>query len=164
MKQFIVRYFLFLAVLFVFFYAPTSVVSACVNDGQSNLTLYLLEFFLKPGQLQGIDIWINPHYKIVINQSCNGMIPTLFLWASILAYPAGFLHKMLWIFLGYAVFSIVNVGRILFVVYATEHGEGKAEFYWSHDLAGNFLLMVTGLLLFILFIKTSSKVPKKSVL
>ncbi|MCF6244700.1 MAG: archaeosortase/exosortase family protein [Sulfurovum sp.] len=160
MKQFVALYFLFLGLLFVLFYAPILEFSTILNDGQTKLTLYFLDFFLKSGQLKGIDIWIHPQYKIIINQSCNGVIPILFLVASILAYPSSVLHKILWIFIGYAVFSIVNVLRILLVVYATEYGEGQGEFYWSHDLVGNFLLMVTGLILFVLFIKTSSKTIK----
>jgi exosortase/archaeosortase family protein len=59
--------------------------------------------------------------------------------------------------LGYVVFSVVNVLRILLVVYVTQTGEGHADFYWSHDLVGNLLLMLVGLGLFIAFIKTSSK-------
>jgi exosortase/archaeosortase family protein len=160
MKQFVALYFLFLAILFVFFYLPSSELSILLNDAQSKLTLYFLDFFLKPGQLQGIDIWINAQYKIIINQACNGVVPILFLTASILAYPASVVHKMIWILVGYMVFTIVNVMRILLVVYATEHGEGQGEFYWSHDLVGNFMLMITGLILFILFIKTSSKTIK----
>ena len=160
MKQFIALYFLFLAILFTVFYAPTTAVSTLINDGQSNLTLYLLDIFLKPEQLKGIDIWINPHYKIIINKSCNGMIPILFLFASVLAYPSSIGHKVFWMVLGYVLFSVVNVARILLVVYFTETGEGQKEFYWSHDLVGNTLLMLTGLGLFVGFIKTSSKTIK----
>ena len=160
MKQFIALYFLFLSILFVFFYAPTTALASIVNDTQSNLTLYFLDMFLKPDQLQGIDIWINPQYKIIINQACNGVIPILFLFASILAYPSSIGHKILWMILGYVLFSVVNVARILFVVYFTETGEGQKEFYWSHDLMGNTLLMLTGLGVFVAFIKTSSKTIK----
>ena len=127
-----------------------------LNQGQTQLTLFGLNLFLKPEQLQGIDIMINPHYKIIINQACNGMIPILFLWASILAYPAKFWHKVLWIILGYFVFSVVNVARILLVVYSVEEG-GRGNFYWSHDLLGNSILMFVGLGLFVAFIKTSGK-------
>ncbi|RRS31377.1 MAG: hypothetical protein P794_04150 [Epsilonproteobacteria bacterium (ex Lamellibrachia satsuma)] len=154
MKRFIVLYFLFLVLLFVFFYAPTSAVSALLNEGQSKLTLFLLDLFLKAGQLQGADIWINPHYKIIINKACNGIIPILFLFASILAYPSGMLHKLFWMIMGYILFSVVNVGRILLVVFVTQTGAGHEDFYWSHDLVGNVLLMLTGLGLFIAFIKT----------
>lgn len=157
MKRFIALYFLFLILLFVLFYAPTSSISILLNDGQTSLILFLLEFFLKPEQLQGIDIWINPHYKIIISKACNGVIPILFLFASILAYPSSVGHKILWMLMGYVLFSVVNVVRILLVVYVTQTGEGQQDFYWSHDLIGNSLLMLTGLGLFVAFIKTSSK-------
>jgi len=155
MKQFVALYFLFLALLFVIFYAPTSPMSEFLNTKQTDLTLYFLDMFLKPGQLKGIDIWINPHYKIVINQACNGVIPILFLFASILAYRSTLLHKIVWMALGYVVFSLANVFRILLVVYSVEGESGRGNFYWSHDLLGNIILMVTGLVLFVMFIKTS---------
>ena len=159
MKKFIALYFLFLAFLFTFFYADTSILSNIINETQTKLTLYLLNIFLEPGQLKGIDIWINPHYKIIINQACNGMIPILFLWASILAYPSGIWHKTVWMSIGYFLFTVVNVFRILLVVHFTEQEAGQANFYWSHDLVGNAILMAVGLGLFIAFIKTSSKSP-----
>jgi exosortase/archaeosortase family protein len=157
MKRFVALYFLFLVFLFTFFYADTSVVSTLLNETQTKLTLFFLNIFLEADQLRGIDIWINPHYKIIINQACNGMIPILFLYASILAYPSSLWHKLLWMVIGYLFFSIVNVIRLLFVVYATKTGQGQEEFYWSHDLVGNAMLMLTGLGLFIVFIKTSRK-------
>jgi len=158
MKQFIALYFLFLAILFVLFYAPTSDFSIFLNEGQTKLTLFFLDKFLEPEQLKGINIWIHPNYKIVIHQACNGMIPILFLFASILAYPASFGHKIVWMFLGYIVFSLVNVARILLVVHATKIGGGHEEFYWSHDLVGNTILMITGLVMFVVFIATSRSI------
>jgi exosortase/archaeosortase family protein len=155
MKRFIVLYFLFLAILFTFFYAHTNPLSTYVNETQTALTLAMLGLLLDPAQLQGIDIWINPHYKIIINHACNGMIPILFLFASILAYPSGSWHKFSWMIVGYVVFSLVNVWRILLVVYFVEQKGERGNFYWSHDLLGNTILMITGLTLFILFIKTS---------
>ena len=155
MKQFVALYFLFLLILFVLFYAPTSAISTFINTSQTTVTLYLLDIFLEPEQLKGIDIWINPHYKIIISKACNGIVPILFLFASILAYPAGWIHKIVWMGLGYILFVIVNVARILLVVYVTQTGQGHEDFYWSHDLVGNMLLMLTGLALFIGFIKTS---------
>ena len=157
MKKFIALYVLFLALLFTLFYADTSVISTTLNQGQTKLTLYFLSIFLEPGQLKGIDIWINPHYRIIINQACNGIIPVLFLWASILAYPSPFWHKILWMGIGYLLFTLVNVFRILLVVHFVEQEGGRGNFYWSHDLLGNSLLMIIGLGLFIAFIKTSNK-------
>ncbi len=160
MKRFIALYFLFLAILFTFFYADTSAVSTFVNQGQTKITLFFLDMSLEPNQLKGIDIWINPQYKIIINQACNGVIPILFLFASILAYPSSIFHKLLWMIVGYVLFSVLNVLRILLVVYFVEGEGGRGNFYWSHDLVGNALLMLLGLGLFVAFIKTAKKTPK----
>ena len=162
MKKFIALYFLFLALLFTLFYANTSVVSTTINNEQTKLTLFFLKLFLESNQLQGIDIWVNPHYRIIINQACNGMIPILFLCASILAYPSGIWHKILWMSLGYVIFSVVNVFRILLVVHFVEQPAGQENFYWSHDLAGNAILMTVGLGLFVAFIKTSARYSSKN--
>jgi len=159
MKRFVALYFLFLALLFVFLYLPTSPLSLFLNRMQGDLTLYLLGLFLEPGQLQGIDIMINPHYKIIINQACNGLIPYFFLAASILAYPATLLHKTVWLLLGYLVYTAVNVARILMVVHFVEGEGGRGNFHWSHDIMGNALLLVVGLGLFIAFIRSSR--PKR---
>lgn len=126
-----------------------------VNAGQTKITLFFIDMFLTPGQLSGADIWINPQYKIIIDQACNGMIPILFLFASIFAYPSTLWHKIFWVGIGYVVFSVVNIFRIFLVVYFVEQEGGKGNFYWSHDLMGNALLMAAGLGLFIVFIKTS---------
>ena len=67
------------------------------------------------------------------------------------------LIAVLWLVLGYVVFTVVNVFRILLVIFVTQGGKGQEDFYWSHDLVGNAILMATGLLLFVAFIKTSKK-------
>ncbi|MCO4845697.1 MAG: exosortase/archaeosortase family protein [Sulfurovum sp.] len=157
MKKFVALYFLYLIILFMVFYTETSILSTLVNERQTKLTLFFLDMFLPPEQLQGIDIWINTQYKIIINQACNGIIPILFLFAAILAYPSTLWYKIFWMSIGYILFSLVNVFRILLVVYFVEQEGGRGNFYWSHDLIGNVLLMSVGLGLFILFIKLSKK-------
>ena len=153
MKKFVLLYLLALALLFVLFYADTSMLSRVLNDTQSALTLMMLEPFLKPGQLQGIDITISPYYKIIITQACNGMIPILFYFAAIVAYPSRLWVKPLWMGAGYLIFTLVNVVRILIVVHFVEQKGGRDNFYLAHDIFGNLLLMVVGLGLFILFIR-----------
>ncbi|MBT8344512.1 MAG: exosortase/archaeosortase family protein [Sulfurovum sp.] len=160
MKQFIALYFFYLLLLFTLFYTDISILALLINEMQTNLTLFFLNIFLISDQLQGIDIHITPQYKIIITQACNGMIPILFLFASILAYPSPLLHKIFWMCIGYITFLFVNVFRILIVVYFVEQEEGRGNFYWSHDLLGNALLMGVGLGIFIAFIKTSRKLKK----
>jgi len=157
MKRFILSYFLSLALLFGLFYAPIWSISDLLNEAQTNLTLFLLNLFLEPHQLQGSTIAIKKGYVIYITKACNGMIPILFLFGSILAYPSHIKPKIIWMSIGYLFFNIVNVGRILLVVYITKNGDGHADFYWSHDFVGNVLLMMSGLLFFIGFIKRGSK-------
>ena len=155
MKKFILLYFLFLAFFFAVFYADTSIFSKIINEAQRDLTLHILNLFLDPGQLKGIDIWINPHYKIIITKACNGMIPILFLWAAIAAYPAKLRHKLLWMTVGYVLFSLINIFRILLVVYFVEQKGGATNFHWSHDFLGNTILLGVGLVLFVAFINSS---------
>ena len=157
MKRFVALYFLYLIILFILFYTEASILATLVNEGQTKLTLFFLDMFLPAEQLKGIDIWITSQYKIIINQACNGIIPILFLFASMLAYPSRVWYKILWMSIGYVIFSLVNVFRILLVVYFVEQKGGQENFYWSHDLIGNALLMSVGLGLFILFIKLSKK-------
>ena len=157
MKRFVALYFLYLVILFILFYTETSILATLVNEGQTKLTLFFLDMFLPAEQLKGIDIWITSQYRIIINQACNGIIPILFLFASILAYPSRLSYKILWMSIGYVIFSLVNVFRILLVVYFVEQKGGQENFYWSHDLIGNALLMSVGLGLFISFIKLSKK-------
>jgi exosortase/archaeosortase family protein len=156
MKRFVRTYFGTLLALFVVLYLPTSPLSLWFNELQTSLTLHLIEPFLHPGQLQGIDIWITPHYKIYISKACNGFIPIFFLWAAIVAYPALWQHRVKWIVLSYLLFSLINAVRIVFVVKMAEAHGGSGAFYWSHDLLGNGLLIFSGLGMFILFIKSRS--------
>jgi exosortase/archaeosortase family protein len=104
--------------------------------------------------LKGIDIWINPHYKLIITKACNGMIPFLFVMAAILSYPSKILHKILWIFLSHTILTLVNTIRILVVVHFVQSKGGRENFEWSHDFLGNFILISVSLVLFILYIKT----------
>jgi len=155
-KKFIVLYFIYLGILFLILYAPTLSISEILNQFQTDLTLQTIEPFLKKNQLKDIDIWINSHYKIIITQACNGMIPILFLVASILAYPSRIIYKLIWIVIGYISYVIVNALRLVMVTKVTEV-YGSGSFYWIHDIVGNALLMIVGLGIFIAFIKSSQK-------
>lgn len=148
-------YFLYLVLLFAFLYFNTSAVSLWLNYRQTSYLLDALAVFLTPGEIKGVDIWINPHYKIIITQACNGLIPIFFLWAAILAYPSRWLHKISWLFISYLILFLANILRLLLVVYFVKQTGGQANFFWAHDLMGNALLIIVGLGLFIAFIKTS---------
>jgi exosortase/archaeosortase family protein len=161
MKRFVGFYFLYLFGLFALFYLPLSPVAILLNEAQTDLALRLLDYFLKPGQLQGIDIMITSQYKIIITQACNGLIPFFFLMASILAYPVDVMHKIFWILTGYVIITLANVMRILIVVYCVEQEGGSENFYWSHDILGNMILLLVGMGVFITFIQHSRAIDRR---
>ncbi len=150
MKQFGYRYLALLALLFAALYWEFSPVAEFLNHYQTKLTLFFLELGLKEGQLRGVDIMVNPHYKIIVTKACNGMIPILVLFSAILAYPVGWIHKAWWMFVGYTVVTSINIIRLLMVAHFVKR---QPDFPLYHDLFGNLLLMVTGLLLFYLFLR-----------
>ncbi len=153
MKKFVFYYLFTLTLLFTLLYADTTILSRWLNDTQTSLTLMLLEFLLKPEQLQGYTIIISDHYRIIITQACNGVIPVLFYFSAILAYPSKVWIRAIWMGVGYLLLTVVNVLRILSVVYFVEQKGGRDNFYFAHDIFGNVLLMIAGLGLFFLFIK-----------
>ena len=150
MKEFGYRYMALLPLLFALFYWELSPVAEFVNHYQTKMTLYFLEWGLEEGQLQGIDIMVNPHYKIIITKACNGMIPILVLFAAIVAYPVNWMPKIWWMLIGYLVLTGINIARLLMVAHFVKK---QVDFPLYHDLFGNLLLMLTGLLLFYLFLK-----------
>ena len=150
MKAFGYRYVGFLVLLFAVWYWEGSPVATFVNHYQTQWTLFFLDLGLREGQLKGIDIMVNPHYKIIVTKACNGMIPILVLFSAILAYPVEWLHKVRWMFVGYVMMASVNIARLLMV---THFVKKQPDFPLYHDLFGNLLLMATGLLLFYLFLR-----------
>ena len=150
MKKFAYVYLALLPLLFGLLYWDLSPVAEFVNHYQTKLTLYFLEIGLEKGQLQGIDIWINPHYKVIVTKACNGTIPILVLLAAILAYPIDWVHKLWWAVIGYLVLTTINIIRLLMVAHFVKV---QPDLPLYHDLFGNILLMITGLLLFYLFLR-----------
>ena len=152
MKRFAYAYLVLVPLLFALFYWDISPLAEYVNHYQTQLTLFFLERGLEEGQLKGIDIMINPHYKIIITKACNGMIPILVLWAAILAYPIDWMHKMWWVVIGYVILTAINIARLLMVSHFVKD---QPDFPLYHDFYGNLLLMVAGLALFYLFLRST---------
>ena len=155
MKTFVYYYLALLPIMFGLLYWDISPLAEFVNHHQTKMLLFFLDIGLKDGQLQGIDIMISSHYKVIITKACNGMIPYLVLLSAILAYPASWSHRFLWAAIGYVTLVLVNIARLFIVVFYVT--KTPSNFELSHDIFGNFLFMVSGLALFYLFIKGSRK-------
>ena len=94
------------------------------------------------------DIIINPKYHIVITPECNGLIPYFIYLAGVLAYPKSWLLKLKWALLGYIVFFIANIIRLV-VVTLVVNRYGADSFYYIHDIGGNIFLIVVGSIMFL---------------
>lgn len=157
MKKFLLSYWLGIILLFALFYWEQSPISDIINEVQTNLTSFLTSLSLSEGMMEGHRIFITQYYALVVEKACNGMIPYLFFLASILAFPSTKLHKVKWAIMGYFLISLINVFRIWFVTQFVIYEQ--ANFSLAHDYLGNGLLIFTGLILFVSFIKTRN--PQK---
>ncbi len=155
MKRFLLTYWIGIALLFAIFYWDISPISTTINNIQTNLTAFLTSLILPLGMLEDYKIFIDPHYALVIEKACNGMIPYLFFLASIIAFPSSLIHKAKWAVMGYFFITTINIFRIWFVTQFVL--EEKSNFSLAHDYLGNGLLILTGLILFTSFVKTRTK-------
>jgi exosortase/archaeosortase family protein len=153
-QRFVWAYLIWLGVLFGLFYWDLSPLSEWPNEFLRLKLLAILNAGLAEGQVRGSDIWINPHYKLMIEKACNGMIPVLMYLASIFAFPSGWGRRLLWGIAGSLILLGLNVARIFMVTYFVMQG-GRENFSLSHDIFGNAIFMVAGLALFYFFIRGS---------
>jgi len=155
MIKFLLTYWIGIAVFFGIFYWDESPISLLINQYQTNLTSYLTSLTLDNGMLSNYHIFISDNYSLVIEKACNGTIPYLFFLASIMAFPSSLVHKAKWALFGYIIISLINTFRIWMVTQFVL--QERNNFSLAHDLLGNALLISTGLMLFILFVKSRKK-------
>jgi exosortase/archaeosortase family protein len=155
-QRFIIYYLVWLGLLFGVLYWDVSPLSHTINEFLRLSLIKIIDMGLVPGRVHGSDIIINPHYKLMIEKACNGMIPVLMYLSSIFAYPSSWVRRMYWAIGGTIVMLTLNVIRIFIVIYFVIQG-GRENFSLSHDIFGNAIFMIAGLLLFYLFIKGGHK-------
>jgi exosortase/archaeosortase family protein len=155
MIKFLLTYWIGIALFFGIFYWDASPISLLVNPYQTTLTSYLTSLVLPSEMMNNYRIFITEHYSLVIEKACNGMIPYLFFLASIMAFPSSIFHKIKWALIGYLLISIMNTFRIWMVTQFVL--EERSNFSLAHDYLGNGLLIITGLILFISFVKSRKK-------
>jgi len=153
LKRFTLLYLFFLCVFFLLFYWETTFIASSINEFQVNALSYLTQFTLKEGQMIDNRIFISPTLVLIIDKACNGLIPYYFFLASILAFPSTLIHKLKWAVIGYGVLFFLNIFRIWFISQLVMLEE--EHFTLAHDVLGNLFLLIGGLSLFLMFIKTS---------
>ena len=151
-RAFAFRYLVWLAFLFFLLYFDTNPISHWINEAQRSLLLDALRWVLGEDRIRGVDILAHPKFRIIVTRACNGLIPFYLYMAGVLAFP--YVHwfcKILWGVVGYGILSTVNLGRLLFVTSMTQRA--PENFHWSHDIAGNLILMSAGLSLYWIYLR-----------
>jgi len=152
MIKFLLTYWLGLALFFGLFYWDFSPLSSIINQQQTDFISFLTSLTLPKEMMNNYHIFIADNYSLVIEKACNGMIPYLFFLASIMAFPSAPLHKLKWAIFAYFTISLVNTFRIWMITKLVL--EERNNFVLAHDYLGNGLLILTGLMLFIFFVKS----------
>jgi exosortase/archaeosortase family protein len=118
-----------------------------------------MEMSLEPFQVVGRKILISDTYTLIVTQACNGMVPLWMFYASILAVRTAWVYQLKWMVAGYITIFVVNVFRIWFVAFFAKE-MGQSSFFLAHDLVGNIILIVTGTLLFFIYLRHLPKGEK----
>jgi len=155
MIKFLLTYWIGIALFFGIFYWDASPISLLINQQQTSLITYLTSLSLPNDMMNNYSIFISDNYSLVIEKACNGMIPYLFFLASIMAFPSTILHKVKWAIFGYLLISLINTFRIWMVTQLVL--QERSNFSLAHDYLGNALLILTGLILFVSFVKSREK-------
>ena len=155
MNNFILK-FSFISLFLFMILTNVNSISIFINDLQSSITLYLIDFLLDENQLKGIVVQINESYRILINNECNGLLPIIAILSAIFAYSTPIFYKIKWLIGVYVLYTLINVFRI-WIIINIAYDYGKESFFWTHDIFGNILIISFGLLSFYLFTKNSKK-------
>jgi len=156
MIKFLLTYWLGIALFFGIFYWELSPISPIINQFQTDLTTYLTSLTLPNEMMDNYYILINKNYSLVIEKACNGIIPYLFFLASIVAFPSTIIDKIKWAIFGYMFIVSMNTLRIWMVTQLVL--QEQSNFSLAHDYLGNALLIGTGLILFVGFVKSRKRV------
>ncbi len=157
-NRFLIAYPIWFLVLFGLFYWGSywsaSPIGKLLDFYQREMIMWVLDSILD-NQIVNYDIVVNPHYHVVITPECNGFVPYFIFLAGILAYPCKIASKLFWLVAGYILFSIVNLVR-LYIVAIVVNRYGADAFFYIHDIGGNTLLIVTGMVAFLTYLRRCS--------
>ncbi len=161
-NSFIIYFFIWLAILFGLFYWGKywqySPIGKELDISIRSLIMPILDTILN-NPIIDYDIIINPKYRVVITPECNGLIPYLMILSAILAFNCNFIKKLIWGILAFFIFFIINIIRLYFVILVVNR-YGPKYFYLIHDIVGNILLIITGAVIFLIYIKGCSGIQK----
>ncbi len=153
MKGYVIRYAFWAPLLFGLIYfqnfSPLFFISTLQTDLTTLLTAAGIDLLQLPIQMQGIEMVLRDGLHLRILHECNAMAPLLLFAAAVWSYPTHFQTKAFWTLLGYLLLMLLNIGRIMFVLYVVDID--RENLTWSHHYLGRYGMGVMTLVLFWVF-------------
>ena len=130
-------------------YSPLFFISDLQTDLTTILTAIGIDFLRLPVQMDGIEMVLADGLHLRILHECNAMAPLLLFAAAVWSYPTDLRTKVLWTVVGYLLLVLLNIARIMFVLYVVDIDRDNLE--WSHHYVGRYGMGVLTLALFWVF-------------
>lgn len=161
MQGYVLRYAFWAPLLFALLYFEGFSPLFFIANLQTVLTAKLTEVGIVlcalPITLDGIVIAFKSGFTLQILHECNGFAPILLFWAAVWSYPTDIKLKVFWTLLGYTVLIMVNIMRIMLILYVVDID--KDNLTWSHNYVGRYGMGVMTLMLFWIFTQIAEVKP-----
>ncbi len=119
----------------------------------------LVGLFDGSAMAQGKVLWnSSTGFGVSIEPGCNGVEAFVVLCAAVLAFPAGWRHKMLGLGAGFVAIQLLNVLRIISLFYLGQWN--MAMFQFAHSYLWQALIMLDVLAVWLIWVRAG--VPKAS--
>ena len=118
----------------------------------------LVMWFDSTAAAQGKVLWNTlTGFGVSIEAGCNGIEACIVLFAAVMAFPAGWRHKLVGLVAGFAAVQALNVVRVISLFYIGQWS--KPLFDFAHEYLWQAFIMFDVLVVFLLW---ANRVPRQS--
>lgn len=96
-------------------------------------------------------------FGVSIEPGCNGIEACIVLFAAVVAFPAGWRHKLLGLAVGFAAVQGLNVARVVSLFYLGQWN--TAVFNFAHEYLWQALIMLDVLVVWLLWVRSIKPTP-----
>ena len=124
------------------------------------LTSRILEALSLPVTHQGSVIRL-PSVALDVKFGCNGLEAVLIYAVAVLAFPAPWMHRLLGMFVGFVLLQVINILRIIALVYSALHL--KSIFQYIHIYVAQGMMIAVSLGIFLIYLNYAKSSPEARV-
>lgn len=116
----------------------------------------LVMWFDSTAAAQGKVLWNTvTGFGVSIEAGCNGIEACIVLFAAVMAFPAGWRHKLAGLVAGFAAVQALNVVRVISLFYIGQWS--KPLFDFAHEYLWQGLIMLDVLIVWLLWVRAVAK-------